>query len=166
MLAELLGEVVPTGPMLGPQALCIRAAGQLLGESGHADRLGMISLATHRMTVFTVLFWLGPVTDPGNHKRTRELGIAKCEMQGGKAAHRQADDMSRTIGDRTHHISEVFGRADLTIGVRRFWHIGRRIAARAIGRAAKIAREETDLRVPAARIAGELVDEYKRRAAP
>src|SRR5215472_8277357 len=86
-------------------------------------------------------------------------------MQRGKAAHREPYDMRGPIGDRAHYVSEILGRTHLVIGLQVGWHVGRRIAARAIRCAAIMTREKVDLRIPAAGVARKLVHEQERCAA-
>src|ERR1700731_3844276 len=65
--------------------------------------------------------------------------MAQAEMQGRKAAHREPDDVGRAVAHGAHHVGQVLGRADLIIGADACRHIRRRIAARAINRAAIVA---------------------------
>src|SRR5262249_44772278 len=86
------------------------------------------------------------------------------KVQRGKAAHREPHNMRGPIGDRAHHVSEIFGRTDLVIGLQVGWHIGRRIAARAIRCAAIMTGKKIDLRVPAVDLPRKLVHESDARA--
>src|SRR5258708_27203939 len=63
------------------------------------------------------------------------------------------------------HRDDVIPRMRLRIARAVFRHVGGRKAARVVGDAAEVAREEAQLRLPAAVIAGELVHEHERRAA-
>ena len=115
--------------------------------------------------MLSLLLRLRPVTNPGNNERADELRMAQAEMQGGKAAHREPDDVGRAVAHGAHHVGQVLGRADLIVGADALRHIGGRIAARAVRRAMVMAGKETDLWVPAARVAGKFVHENKRRPA-
>src|SRR5258706_16291632 len=63
------------------------------------------------------------------------------------------------------HRNDVIPRMRLGVARSIFRHVGGRKAARVVGDAAEVAREEPQLRLPAAVIAGELVHEHERRAA-
>ncbi len=86
-------------------------------------------------------------------------------MQGRKTTHRQAHHVGPIDPQVVEHGDGVVARVDLRIARAVFRHIGRRKTARVVGDAAEIAREKAHLRLPAAMIAGELVDEDERRAA-
>ncbi len=141
--ASCRANTLPARLVLGAQALRIWAFGQLACKRGHADRFRMIGFAPQVDAVLRLLFRLGAIADAGHHEGARKLGMPHAEMQGGKAAHRQPDDVRRLIRDRAHHIGEIVGRALLAIGIDRRRYVRWRVAARAIDRAAKIAREMT-----------------------
>src|SRR5258708_26145463 len=63
------------------------------------------------------------------------------------------------------HRDDVIPRMRLRIARAVLRYVGGRKAARVVGDAAEVAREEAQLRLPAAVIAGELVHEHERRAA-
>ena len=81
------------------------------------------------------------------------------KMQRGKAAHREPHNMRGPIGDRAHHVSEIFGRTHLVIGLQVGWHVRRGIAPRAIRCAAIMTGKKINLRIPAADVPGKLVHE-------
>ncbi len=166
MLGELLRKATPTRLVLRAQALRVAAFGQLTGKRRHADGLGVIRLATQIDSVLRLLIRLGAVSDAGHHERAREVSITQAEMQRRESAHRQSDDVRRSVRDGAHHVGEIVGGAVLAVGADIGRNGRRRIAARAIDRAAKVAGEIADLRIPAPRIAGEFVNEDQRRAAP
>ena len=61
-------------------------------------------------------------------------------------------------------VAYVVGRAGLRVAVGLVGHVGRRVTPGVVGDTAVRATEMSDLRGPAARVAGELVDEQDRWA--
>jgi hypothetical protein len=89
----------------------------------------------------------------------------QADLQGGVAAHRQADDVRLVDLEMIEHRDRVVAEIFIAVDVRGSRHVRRRIAARGIDDAAMLAREMPHLRLPAAVVAGEFVHEQNRRAA-
>ena len=90
--------------------------------------------------------------------------MRKSDMQRREPAHRQAHDMGTVDPEMVENGSDVIARTRLRIAFRICGHIGRGITAGVERNAAVAAREEPHLRLPAAMVAGKLVDEDDRRA--
>src|SRR3954466_2596057 len=84
-------------------------------------------------------------------------------MKRGETAHRQPAHVRFRRFEVAEDVADVVARTRLRILLRIVGHVGGWIAARAEGDAAVEAREEPHLRLPAAVIAGVLVDEDERR---
>ena len=91
--------------------------------------------------------------------------MPQAEMQGGKAAHRQTDDMRLLLADRIEHGEDIVGGARLRIGRDLLGHVRRRKAARVEGNRAIALAEMPQLRLETPDVAGELVDEDHGTAA-
>src|SRR5438034_5815062 len=86
-------------------------------------------------------------------------------VQGCETAHRQPDDMRAVELQMIQHRDDVVARVGLGIARRILRHVGGRKAARIEGDATEVAREKAHLRLPAAIVAGEFMDEQQRHAA-
>src|SRR6185295_1886812 len=75
-----------------------------------------------------------------------------------------ADHVSLVDPERIEHGTDIVARARLRISLEVLRHVGRRIAARVVGDAAVASREVTQLGLPAAVVAAELMNEHDRRA--
>jgi len=80
-------------------------------------------------------------------------------VQGGKGPHGEAHHMGGAEVQAGEDGGDVVGGAVLGIGARVGGHVRGRVAAGVVGDAAVAAREVADLRLPAAGVAGELMDE-------
>jgi len=63
-------------------------------------------------------------------------------VQGGEAAHRETDDVRALEAHMVEHGDRIVARVLLRVARRLLGNIGRRKAARVVGDAAKVAREE------------------------
>ena len=86
-------------------------------------------------------------------------------MQHGKAAHGDTDHVRAVDLEMVEHREDVIARMILGVARGIVRDVGGRKPARRKGDAAEVAREEAQLRLPAAVVAGELVDEDERMAA-
>ena len=86
------------------------------------------------------------------------------QVQGGEAAHGQADRVGAVDAQAVQHRDRVGDRAGLRIGLRLCGHLRRQVPARRVGDAPVGRGEVPDLRLPAPVVAGELVDEQQRLA--
>ena len=109
---------------------------------------------------------LGAVAAAGDHQRTRHFRIAQAEMEGREAAHGETHDMGPRDAQVVEHRLDVGGCAGLGVTARVVGHLRGRVAAGVGGDATIAAREVAHLRLPAAMVAGELVHEDHRLAAP
>jgi hypothetical protein len=166
MLGELRRKATPTARVLGPQALRVAAFRKLASIGGHADRFRVVGLAAHAFCMLRLLLRFGAIAHAGNDQRSRKMRVPQSEMQCGVSSHREPDDMRRRVGDRTYDIGEIIGGSFLAVSARIRGNARRRVAARAIDRATEETGKIADLRIPTAGIAGELVHEDERLAAP
>src|SRR5262249_4580261 len=90
--------------------------------------------------------------------------MSQAEMQRGKAAHRQSDDVRLLFTEAVEHGEDIVGGASL--GIRRdvLGYIGRREAARIESDRAIALAEVPQLRFEASDVAGELMHEDHRTA--
>jgi hypothetical protein len=100
----------------------------------------------------------------GYHRGQNPLRVPERQVQGGEAAHREADHVRPPDLEAVEHGDRVRHRALLGVRLRVGGHVRRRVAAGRVGDAAIGPREEPHLRLPAAVVAGELVDEQERLA--
>src|SRR5579872_6642835 len=85
--------------------------------------------------------------------------MANAEMQGGEPAHREPDNMRLRRADMIEHRENVVGRACLRIGGNLLRHIRRRKAARVEGKRTIALAEMPQLRLVAAQVAREFMNE-------
>src|SRR5439155_14013574 len=107
---------------------------------------------------------LGTIAATGDDKRTGAVGISEAEMQDGKPAHRDADDMRFREPQPVEHVTDIVARPFLRIARPVLGHVRGRIAARVEGDAAVAAREKAQLRLVTAAVAGEFMHEHNRVA--
>ena len=107
---------------------------------------------------------MGAVAASGDDQRASALGIGEAEMDGGEAAHRQADDVGLVDLERVEHGADVVAGARLRVLRDVVRHVGGRIAARVVGDAAVAPAEMAKLRLPGAHVACKFVHEQDRRA--
>src|SRR5262249_10512345 len=100
--------------------------------------------------------------DARRDERARALGMAQAEMQGRERAHAQAHDMRALDLEVIEDGGDIVGLLLLAIDVGIVGYVRGRIAARVVGNAAIAPREEAQLRLPAAEIAREFMDEDQR----
>jgi hypothetical protein len=86
------------------------------------------------------------------------LRIIDSEMQCGEPAHRKADNMGLIDFQVIEYVDCIVDCTSLRIALHRVRHFGWRISACIVGNASIPAREKTDLKLPGAIIAGELVN--------
>src|SRR5581483_2560381 len=106
-----------------------------------------------------------PATAGSGH-RDASLRVPHAHMQRRVGAHGMADDVRLRELECIHERDDVVARDVLPVPLGIARHIGRRIAALAVGDAAMRAREMPQLRLPAAIVAGIFVHENDRRALP
>ena len=164
MLGEIGGKFGPAARVLVLELHARRADAIGLRRDLHAgafdQRRGLRGLVVKLLA----LAGLGAIAAAGDDQRQGALGIGKAEMQGRKPAHRDADDVRLADRQRVEHGADVVAGAVLRIARGVFGHIGRRVAARIVGDAAVAPPEIPHLRLVAAVIVGEFVDEHDRRA--
>src|SRR5258708_825172 len=165
MLAQPLCKLRPAGLVLPTQTLRITTGRESSGKGTHADAFGAIGLAPGGDVMLGLLLRLCAVTNSSNNQGTDKLRMPQPEMQGGKATHREPDNVRRTVAHAAYHICEILGCAGLVVGVYHRRHIGGGIAARTVDRTTVIAGKMADLSFPAACVTGKLVREHKRRPA-
>src|ERR1700744_5786871 len=85
--------------------------------------------------------------------------MTNAEMQRRKSAHRKSDDVRFRLTDVIEHRENVVGCARLRIGRDALRHVRWRKATGVIGDGAVALSEVPHLRLIAAQVAGELVDE-------
>ena len=174
------GHGVARGRAVGELLLELRPAARVLGAVLHAGRPGAIELGhgRHALALDALGEGLAILLEPGllsrvaaaaaaagrDGERQRLAGMADGELEAGRGAHRQADQVRLGKAQRRHHRSGVVGRARLRIGRDVVRHVRRRPAPRGVGDAAVAAREVADLRFPAQVMAAELVEEQDRIA--
>jgi hypothetical protein len=90
--------------------------------------------------------------------------MVERDLQGGIAAHRQADEMRALDSKMVECGDAIAHHMQIGIGLRIGRHVGRRIAARGISDAAMALAEFAHLRLPAAMVGSEFVHEQDRRA--
>ncbi len=153
---RVLVLILHTGGAVG---IFIGKGGHALGfdEGGDRFRFGSKRLPLRR---------LGAVTAAAHGERAGARRMAESEMQCGEAPHRQAGDMSTVYTEMIEHRENVIGGAILGIGGNRLRHIGGGIAAGVEGNDAVTPAEMPDLRLPAAIVAREFMDEDDRRPGP
>src|SRR5882672_2483946 len=162
MFGELFAEFAESARILVLQLHARRA--DLIGRYGlwRAQRL---EAARHRLRVaqeLGTLVGIGAVAGADYGERARHLRVAQPEMQRGVTPHRAADDVRPSDAQVAHHVGNVVGGERLRVLRCRFRHVGGEIAARIEGDAAVTAAEVAHLRLPAAQISRELVDEHDR----
>src|SRR2546422_452207 len=104
--------------------------------------------------------WVRAVAAAGDGEGKRAIAVHHAEMQRRKGAHRQPDDVRALDAERIEHAADVVAGTRLRVALELLRDVGGRIAARVIRDAAIAAREMAQLRLPAAMIARELVDEH------
>ena len=163
MLGELVGELGPaTGVLVlelhagGADGVALGDALRALGLEGASDRLalGAEGLAP---------LWLGAVAGAGDDKRPGAVRVAKSDVEGAEAAHREADDVGLCDPQVIEDGDGIGDGAGLRVRGLVAGHIGGRVAAGVVGDAAIAPAEGADLGLPAAIVAGELMDEEQRR---
>src|SRR6516162_7054500 len=85
-------------------------------------------------------------------------------MQRSKAAHREPHDMRFGLGDMIEQCEDIVGGARLRVGGDVLWYVRRRKAARVEGNRAITLSEIPNLRLKAAQIAGEFMNQDQRMA--
>src|SRR5712691_5172562 len=101
-----------------------------------------------------------------DRKRARPIRISEAEMQRGKSAHGQADDVSLADVEAIQHGANVVARAGLGVALDALRYVGGRKAAGVIGDAAIAAAEVTKLGFPRSAVACGFVHEHDRNAGP
>ena len=104
------------------------------------------------------------VTASGDHQRSRAIAVVQAEVQRREPAHRDADHVRLVDPESVEHGADVVAGARLRIVRDLGGNVGGRIAARVVGDASVAPREMAHLRLVAAMVAGELVDEDDRQA--
>ncbi len=164
VLAEPAHHLLPAARVLGLELDARGAAAIDLGEAPAAALLeasgGLLGLGAEAR----LLRLLGAVADAGADQRERAPRVVEAEVQRREGAHRQADDMRALDPGAVEDRQDVGRGARLAVGRRFRGHVGGRIAARVVGEAAVAPAEEAQLRLPAAVVARELVDEHDRHA--
>src|SRR5579862_524086 len=135
-----------------------------LGDFGHAVALDFRRGAAGFIAELLALVGLRAVAAAGDDQGGGAVGIGETEMQHGKAAHRDADDVRLRNVESVEHGADVVARPLLRILIPVLRHVGGRIAARVERDAAVAPREIAQLRLVAADVAGEFVDEDDRVA--
>src|SRR5262249_59233644 len=100
----------------------------------------------------------------GDDQGQRPVRVPEAEVQGREAAHGEAADMGLLDLEPVEYTPDVLGRTLLRVRLDVVGHVRGRIAARVERDRAVAAREEARLQMPAAVIAGELVDEDQPHA--
>ena len=90
--------------------------------------------------------------------------MMQADMHRGVGAHGMADHVRLLDAERIHECDDIGARHVLAVTRRIVRHVGRRIAALAIGDAAMGAREIAHLRLPLPIVASEFVHEDDGRA--
>ena len=109
---------------------------------------------------------LGPVSAARDHERQSAVLVMEAEMQSREPAHGEPDDVGALDTQVVEHRERVEAGAVLGVALGVLGYVRRRISARVVGDAAVRAPEVPDLRLPCPVVAGELVDEEDRLAAP
>ena len=105
-----------------------------------------------------------PIAAARDGQRNRSFRIGQSKMQCGERAHREPDYVRALDAERIEHAADVVPCARLRITLDVLRHVRRRVSAGVVGDAAVAAREMAQLRLPAAMVAAELVNEHDRRA--
>ncbi len=166
MLGKLVGEFPPAARILVLELHAGRSECVGFGGFRHAD-----VLEAHRsgFRLFGELFALVgrcAVAAAADRERARPIRISEAEMQRGKSAHGQANDVSLVDAEAIEHRANVVAGAGLGVAFDALRDVGGRKAACVIGDAAIALAEVTKLGFPRSAVAGELVHEHDRNAGP
>ena len=124
------------------------AIGIGLGERGHALLLELAGDDDGLGAEFFALAALGAVAGARNQQRARAVGVGEAEMQGGKPAHGQPDDVRLVDLQAVEDRADVVAGARLRVARHAVRHVGGRPAARIEGDAAVAPREDSGLAAP------------------
>jgi len=168
MLGEHLGEFCEAARVLVLVSLARRAIGVARGGGRKVDRLEHLRrLARCGAALLDELgIGAGAVAATRRGHRQAALRIMNADMQGGRRAHGMADDVRLVDLQRIHQRDHVIAGDVLAVFGAVGRHVGRRIAALAIGDTAVRARKEPHLRLPGAIVACVFVHEDDWSALP
>jgi hypothetical protein len=161
MLAQLLRELGPAARVLVLE-LHARGAERVLLRCLRPVRFERCGRRLALGSEFVLLVGFCAVAAAGDDERARALRIREPDVQRREAAHRQSDHMRAFDLEVIQHRDRVVARVVLRVALRVVRNVRGRKPARGIADAAEVAREEAHLRLPAAMVAGELVDEDHR----
>src|SRR5205823_13044056 len=116
-----------------------------LADLGHALLLDLSRGARGLLLELLTLVGLRAIAAAGDDQRAGAIGIGEAEMQDGKPAHRNANDMRLRETQAVEHVADVVARPLLRIARPILRHIGGRVAARVEGDAAIAPREKAEL---------------------
>jgi hypothetical protein len=166
VLPQRVGELLPAAGVLVLELDACGALGVALGHLGRAlgaERLGHhVRLGAERL----LALGLRAVAAARDHQRTYPVRVAQAQVQRAEPAHGEPDDVGTIDPGGVQHGDRVGDGPRLGVGLEVARNVGRRIAAGGVGDAPVAPAEGAELRLPAAMVAGELVDEQEWRPPP